>query len=89
MNTLISVRTNILYYKKEKKAKEDADEFVKHHELIFLVDKPKYTQTNSGEIVRERAVEELRLTVSEMHFDELIKVFVKLKDIDETELYQV
>ncbi len=87
MNTLISVRTNILYYKKEKKAKEDADEFVKHHELIFLVDKPKYTQTNSGEIVRERAVEELRLTVSEMHFDELIKVFVKLKDIDETELY--
>lgn len=86
MNTLISVRTNLLYSKKEKKVKEDADEFVKHHELIFLVDKPKYTQTNSGEIVRERAVEELRFTVSERAYDELIKVLVKLKDIDESEL---
>lgn len=36
MNTLISLRTNILYSKKEKKAKEDADEFVKHNELIFF-----------------------------------------------------
>ena len=89
MNTLISLRTNILYSKKEKKAKEDADEFVKHNELIFLVDKPKYTRTNSGEIVRERAVEELRLTVSEKDFDELIKILIKLKDIDESELYQV
>lgn len=87
MNTLISLRTNILYSKKEKKAKEDEDEFVKHNELIFLVDKPKYTRTNSGEIVRERAVEELRLTVSEKDFDELIKILIKLKDIDESELY--
>jgi hypothetical protein len=86
MNTLISVRTNLLYSKKEKKAKEDADEFVKHHELIFLVDKPKYMQTNSGEIVRERAVEELRFTVSSKAYDELIKVLVKLQDIDESEL---
>lgn len=87
MNTLISLRTNILYVKKKKKDKEDSDEFVKHNELIFLVDKPKYTQTNSGEIVRERAVEELRLNVSESGFDELIKVLIKLKDIDESELY--
>ena len=86
MNTLISVRTNILYSKKEKKVKGDADEFVKHHELIFLVDKPKYMQTNGGEIVRERGIEELRFTVSERAFDELIKVLVKLQDIDESEL---
>lgn len=86
MNTLLSVRTNILYSKKEKKNKDDPDEFVKHHELIFLVDKPKYQQTNSGEIIRERAVDELRLCVSEPAFDELIKVLVKLKDIDESEL---
>lgn len=52
-----------------------------------MVDKPKYTRTNSGEIVRERAVEELRLTVSEKDFDELIKILIKLKDIDESELY--
>jgi hypothetical protein len=86
MNTLISVRTNLLYSKKEKKVKEDADEFIKHHELIFLVDKPKYMQTNGGEIVRERGIDELRFTVSERAYDELIKVLVKLQDIDESEL---
>ena len=86
MNTLISVRTNLLYSKKDKKQKEDADEFVKHHELIFLVDKPQYHQTNSGEIVRERAIDELRFTVSEKAYDELIKGLVKLQSIDESEL---
>jgi hypothetical protein len=86
MNTLLSIRTNIIYAKKDKKSKEDADEFVKHHELIFLVDKPKYTQTNGGEIVRERAVDELRFIVSEKAFDTLIDQLVKLKDIDESDL---
>lgn len=86
MNTLLSIRTNIIYSKKEKKDKTTQDEFVKHHELIFLVDKPKYTQTNGGDIVRERAVEELRFTVSEKAFEALIEHLVKLKDIDESEL---
>jgi hypothetical protein len=86
MNTLLSIRTNVLYAKKDKKNKEDADEFIKHHELIFLVDKPKYTQTNGGEIVRERAVDELRFIVSEKVFDTLIDHLVKFKDIDESEL---
>jgi len=86
MNTLLSIRTNLLYAKKEKKNKEDVDEFIKHHELIFLVDKPKYQQTNSGEIIRERAIEELRFTVSENAFDQLIKILVRLKDVDESEL---
>ena len=86
MNTLLSVRTNLLYKKKEKKTKEEPDEFEKHFELVFLVDKAKYQQTNSGEINRERAVDELRFTVSEKSFEELIKILVKFKDIDESEL---
>ena len=86
MNTLLSIRTNILYAKKDKKNKADADEFVKNHELIFLVDKPKYQQTNSGEIIRERAVEELRFMVSEKSFETLIELLVKIKDSDESEL---
>ena len=86
MNTLLSIRTNIIYSKKDKKRKEDVDEFVKHHELIFLVDKAKYTQTNGGDIIRERAVDELRFTVPEKAFDTLIEYLVKLKDIDESEL---
>ena len=86
MNTLLSIRTNILYSKKDKKKQEDADEFVKHHELILLVDKPKYTQTNGGEIVRERAVDELRFVVSDKSFDALIEHLIKLKDADESDL---
>ena len=87
MNKLLSIRTNIFYSKKEKKSKKDPDEFVKYNELIFLVDKPKYTKTNSGESVREKAIEDLRLTISADAFDELIKLLIKLKDIDESELY--
>jgi len=86
MNTLLSIRTNILYAKKKKANKDDADEFIKHHEIILLVDKPKYTQTNSGEIVRERAVEELRFVVCKDDFDTLIKNLTILKDCDESEL---
>ena len=86
MNTLLQIRTNILYNKKDKKNKQDADVFVKHFELIFLVDKPKYAQTNSGEIIRERAVGELRFNVSENNIDALIAQLAKLKDMDESEL---
>lgn len=87
MNTLLSIRTNILYSKKAKKNKTDADEFTRHQELIFLVDKPKYSHTNSGEIIRERAVEELRFNVSSESFEQLIEHLIKLKDIDESEMH--
>lgn len=83
MNTLVSVRTNIVYAKKKK---QDEDEFVRHQELIFLVDKPTYRYSNEGEIIRERGLDEVRFTVSEMAFEQLIKLLEKLKDIDETEL---
>ena len=86
MNQLLSIRTNIYYSKKEKKSKDDADEFVRHYELIFLTDKAKYIKTNSDEIVRERAVEELRFTVSEDSFPKLIDLLTKLKDADESDL---
>lgn len=86
MNTLLSIRTNILYSKKKKENNEDADEFIKHNELIFLVDKPKYIQNNEGNIVRSRGVEELRFTVSEKAFEALIKLLTELKNTDESGL---
>ena len=86
MNTLLSIRTNILYDKKDKKSEEDSDEFVKHHELILLVDKPKYTLTNDDEIIRERAVDELRFIVSEKTFDMLIQNLIKIKNIDDSDM---
>jgi hypothetical protein len=86
MNHLISLRTNILYAKKAKKEKTEPDEFKRYQELIFLVDKPNYRYSTEGEIVRERGIEEVRFTVSEKAFDELIKLLVKLKDTDESEL---
>lgn len=79
MNHLLSIRTNIMYAK-------NGDDYKRYQELIFLVDKPTYRQTNGGEIVRERSVDEFRFTVSEKAFDELVNVLQKLKDADESEL---
>jgi hypothetical protein len=86
MNTLIQIRTNIYYSKKDKKDKKDKDEFIRHNEIILLVDKAKYTQTNSGEIVRERDVDELRFSVSKESLEALIETLTKFKDVDETHL---
>jgi hypothetical protein len=86
MNHLISIRTNIIYAKKKKENETDKDEYKKFHELIFLVDKPTYRRTNSGDIIREREVEEFRFNISNKGFDEMIKILMKLKDIKEEEL---
>lgn len=87
MNTLVSIRTNIVYAKKKKK--EDShheEEYSRHQELIFLVDKPAYRYSNEGEIIRERQLDELRFTVSEKSFETLIELLKKLKDADESDL---
>lgn len=86
MNHLLSLRTNILYAKKKKKAEIDPDEYTRYQELIFLVDKPSYKMTNDGEVIRERGVDELRFTVSEKAFDEMMKILLKLKGAEENEL---
>ena len=83
MNTLVSVRTNIVYAKKKKQDEKAEDEFVRHQELIFLVDKPTYRYSNEGEIIRERGLDEVRFTVSDKAFDHLIKLLEKLKDVDD------
>jgi len=80
MNKLIQIRTNIYYEKNEK------DEFIRHNEIILLVDKAKYTHTNSGEIVRERGVDELRFSVSKENLEALIETLTRFKDVDETDL---
>jgi len=86
MNHLVSIRTNILYGKKEKKDQSEPDEFNRYQELIFLLDKPTYKRTNDGEIIRERGIEEVRFTVSQNAFEELLKVLIKLKDVEESDL---
>ena len=86
MNHLISVRTNIIYSKKKKQDEKEPDEYKRFQELIFLVDKPNYRYSTEGEIVRERGVDEVRFTVSDRAFDELVKLLVKLKDVDESDL---
>jgi hypothetical protein len=80
MNTLASVRTNILYNK-------DKDgNYIKHLELILLVDKPQYRYSNEGSIVRERHIEQQRFVVSEGGMSALIELLGELKDIDESDL---
>lgn len=77
MNHLLSVRSNILYSKDKK------GEYEKFHELIFLVDKPSYSSTNEGQIIRQRGVEEMRFMVSEEALDMMIKSLLVLKNVDE------
>lgn len=79
MKQLLSVRTNIFYFKKD-------DDFKRQQELIFLVDEPSYTYSNEGEIIRERGISEVRFTVSETNFDTLIKLLTEFKNAEEEEL---
>jgi hypothetical protein len=48
--------------------------------------KPTYRYSNEGEIIRERGLDEVRFTVSDKAFEQLIKLLEKLKDVDESEL---
>lgn len=75
----MSVRTNIFYVKKE-------DEFIRHQELIFLVDKPTYRHSNEGEVIRERGIQEFRFNVSEKAFDQMMIVLSTLQNVEESEL---
>jgi hypothetical protein len=79
MNSLVSIRTNIIY---SKEVKEGVENYNRHQELILLVDKPNYTYSNEGEIVRERGLEELRFTVSEKGFNQLIKMLEEMKEVE-------
>ena len=83
MNSLVSIRTNIIYRKEVNAGKET---YNRHQELIMLVDQPKYTYSNEGEIVRERGLEELRFTVSEKGFQQLIEMLEKMKEVEPDEL---
>ncbi len=78
MNHLISIRSNFLYSKSKKESGED--EYKKYYELIFLVDKPSYLMTNEREPVRQRGIEELRFTVSEDAFKQMIEILTGIKD---------
>jgi hypothetical protein len=82
MNQLVSIRTNVFYLKEPNTEKE----FTRLQEIILLVDKPKYTYSNEGEVLRERAVEELRFSVGEEALEQLISQFEKLKNVDPNDL---
>ncbi len=86
MNSLISIRTNIIYEKVNKENDLHEDEYKRFNELIFLVDKPVYKFSNEGEIIRERVIEEFRFIVYEKNFDTLIKMLTNLKDATEKDL---
>ena len=91
MNTLMSIRTNILYKKKAKAeidddATGDASQFERYQEMIFLIDKPIYSRSNSGEIIRERGVEELRFVVSEAAYANMLQALTQLQTVTEEEL---
>jgi hypothetical protein len=84
MNKLISIRTNILYFKKKKETINEADTLLRHHELIFVVEKPKYIQNEKSEIVPTAGYEEFKFLISDENYSEMIDLLKKLYEIDES-----
>jgi len=80
MKQLVSINTNI-YYAKDEKGKE-----TKYNELVFLLDKPEYTRSNAGDIIRQRGIEEFRFVVSEKGFAAMMELLQKLQEVTEEEL---
>lgn len=80
MNTITAVRTNIFH------TKDKNGLFKKHHELIFLIDKPSYRYSTEGEVIRERCLDEMRFSVSQDNFQNLIDLLTKIKDAEESDL---
>lgn len=83
MNELLGIRSNI-YYKKVKKGQKH--EYERVHELIFLSHKPAYTVNNEGVVIRERAVDEFRVSVTMENMDILIKNLESLKNANEEDM---
>lgn len=74
MNHLLSIRSNTLFSKEK-------EEYKKFHELILLVDKPNYISTNEGQIIRQRAIEEMRFIVSDKALEDLINSLNAIKNL--------
>lgn len=81
MHQILEIRQNI-FYKKET----SEGELKKFHELIFIVDKPIYSRTNEGEVVRERGCEEIRMACYSKSLEQIIEVLTKYKDSKEEDL---
>lgn len=86
MANLLSIRQNIKYAKKPKKQQDDADEFIRIDELIFIVENPTYRYTNEGDIVRERKVDQFRIDVLNKDIDLIIKTLEGIRDSNESDL---
>ncbi len=84
MNQLISISQNNYYIK--TKDKDGADKFKKYIELVFLVDKPNFIYSNEGEVVRERLLERLAVTLDEKHLDVLILKLLEVQKAKEEDL---
>jgi hypothetical protein len=83
MNQLLEIRKNIYYTKKES----SSEEYNRVHEIVLILDEPKYKQTNEGNIVRERGCKEVRFTIpSDEMFDEVLTVLTKIKEAKEENL---
>jgi hypothetical protein len=83
MGALLSVRTNIRY---AKEVVDGVEKYIRSQELIFLVDKPEYSFTNEGTVVRSRAINEFRCDVGDKGLEQLIELLTKLKDVEPSDL---
>ena len=75
MNRLLSINSNVFYYKIE-------DEFVKMLELVFIIDKAKYIHSADNTIpINERQLEDFRFIISHENYDKMIDLLKEYKEI--------
>lgn len=84
MNQLISISQNNYYIK--TKDKDGSDKFKKYIEIVFLVDKPDFSFSNEGEIIRQRGLDRLAITLDEQHLDVLILKLLEVQKAKEEDL---
>jgi hypothetical protein len=84
MDKLISIRTNVLYFKKKKETINEEDKMLRHHELIFVVEKAKYQLKDKKEIIEIPDYDEFKFIISEENFAEMIDLLKKIYNIDES-----
>lgn len=73
-------------YLKADTAEGEPEKYERIQELIFLIDKPVYKTSNEGNVIRERAIEAFRFSVTDAGFNALLTMLNQLRTAEHKDL---
>lgn len=83
MNKIVSLRSNIFYFKKKKEKKNELDTYLRQHEIIIVVEKTKYIHSDNG-VIPQVCLEDMSFIIAQENFEELVGMLSTLGEIDES-----